>query len=72
MSASALWLGSLRDGSFLASPGLSYSASESLALRLGAFFGVGENPVAEAPIPTLRSEYGALPRVLFVSANWFF
>lgn len=72
VSASALWLGSLRDGSFLMSPGMSYSASESLALRLGAFFGAGEHPVAEASIPILRSEYGALPRVLFVSANWFF
>ena len=72
VSASALWLGSLRDGSFLVSPGLSYSATESLALRLGAFFGVGEDPVAQDLIPTLRSEYGALPGVLFVSANWFF
>ena len=33
VSASGLLLGSLRDGSFLASPGLSYSASESLSLR---------------------------------------
>lgn len=73
VSASALWLGSLRDGSFLASPGLSYSASESLALRLGAFFGFGEEPEeAAGGMPALTSEYGALPRVFFVSANWFF
>ncbi len=72
VSASALWLGSLRDGSFLVSPGLSYSASESLALRLGAFFGVGDDPMVENLTPTLASEYGAIPRVLFVSANWFF
>ena len=72
VSASALWLGSLRDGSFLVSPGLSYSASESLALRLGAFFGFGDEPVEEDATWTLESEYGALPRVVFVSANWFF
>ena len=72
VSASALWLGSLRDGSFLVSPGLSYSASESLALRLGAFFGFGDEPAGEDATWTLESEYGALPRVLFVSANWFF
>ncbi len=72
VSASALGLGSLRDGSFLVSPGLSYSATESLALRLGAFFGVGDDPMVENLTPTLASEYGALPRVFFVSANWFF
>ena len=72
VSASGLLLGSLRDGSFLASPGLSYSASESLSLRLGAFFGVGKEPAADGATWTLESEYGALPRVLFVSANWFF
>ena len=72
VSASALWLGSLRDGSFLVSPGLGYSATESLALRLGAFFGLGDEPVASGPAWALTSEYGALPRVLFVSANWFF
>ncbi len=72
VSASALWLGSLRDGSFLVSPGLGYSATESLALRFGAFFGVGDDPVVENLTPTLASEYGALPGVLFVSANWFF
>ena len=72
VSANALWLGSLRDGSFLVSPGLSYSASESLALRLGAFFGFGDEPVGEDATWTLESEYGALPRVVFLSANWFF
>ena len=72
VSASALWLGSLRDGSFLVSPGLSYSATESLALRLGAFLGVGDELVAENLTPVLNSEYGGLPRILFASANWFF
>jgi len=72
VSASALYLGSLRDGSFLVSPGLGYSVSESLALRVGAFFGTGEEPVLDGAMLSLGSEYGALPRVLFVSLNWFF
>ena len=72
VSTSALYLGSLRDGSFLVSPGLGYSVSESLALRLGAFFGVGEEPVLDGAMFSLGSEFGALPRVLFVSLNWFF
>ncbi len=72
VSASALYLGSLRDGSFLVSPGLGYSVSESLALRLGAFFGAGEEPVLDGAMFSLGSEFGALPRVLFVSLNWFF
>ena len=72
VSTSALYLGSLRDGSFLVSPGLGYSVSESLALRLGAFFGAGEEPVLDGAMFSLGSEFGALPRVLFVSANWFF
>ena len=72
VSASALYLGSLRDGSFLVSPGLGYSVSESLALRLGAYFGAGEEPVLDGAMLSLGSEFGALPRVLFVSLNWFF
>ena len=42
VSLSGLVLGNLRDGSFIASPGLSWSASESVSVRAGAYFGVGE------------------------------
>ena len=72
VSASALFLGSLRDGSLLVAPGLSYSVTESVAVRLGAFFGTGEEPVVEGGTWALGSEFGALPRVVFAAANLFF
>lgn len=72
VSASALFLGSLRDGSMLVAPGLGYSVTESVAIRLGAFFGTGEEPVVEGGTLSLGSEFGALPRVVFASANLFF
>lgn len=74
VSASGLVLGNLRDGSFMASPGLSWSASESVAVRAGAYVGVGDGGgLALDGTPfRLASEFGALPRVAFGSLNWFF
>ena len=72
LSASAVFLGSLQDGSFLLGPGLSYSVSHSMALRLGAFLGAGDEPTVDGTALTLGSQFGALPRVAFVSANLFF
>ena len=72
VSASGLVLGNLRDGSFVASPGLSWSASESVSVRAGAYFGVGEGVAAEGTDLRLGSEFGGLPRVVFGSLNWFF
>ena len=72
VSASGLVLGNLRDGSFIASPGLSWSASESVSVRAGAYFGVGEGVAVEGREVRLGSEFGALPRVVFGSLNWFF
>ncbi len=73
VSASGLVLGNLRDGSFMASPGLSWSTSESVSVRAGAYFGVGEGGVAVDGAPFwLGSEFGALPRVAFGSLSWFF
>lgn len=72
LSASNLILGSLRDGSFLLGPGLGYSATESVGVRLGAFLGVGEGAWLEGFSPRLGSEFGAIPRVLFLSTNFFF
>ena len=72
VSASGLVLGNLRDGSFMASPGVSWSASESVAVRAGAYFGVGEGVVGEGMDLRLGSEFGGLPRVVFGSLNWFF
>lgn len=72
VSASGLVLASLRDGSFIVAPGLGYSASESVSLRAGAFLGAGEEPLLDGADLSLRSEFGALPRVVFLSANVFF
>lgn len=72
LSASNLILGSLRDGSFLLGPGLGYSATQSVGVRLGAFLGVGDGVTLEGVVPRLGSEFGAVPRVLFLSTNFFF
>lgn len=72
VSASGLVLGNFRDGSFIASPGLSWSASESVSIRMGAYFGVGEGVAVEGTEFMPGSEFGALPRVVFGSLNWFF
>ncbi len=72
VSVSGLVLGNLRDRSFMASPGVSWSASESVAVRAGAYFGVGEGVAGKGTDLRLRSEFGELPRVVFTSVNWFF
>lgn len=72
VSASGLVLASLRDGSFIMAPGLGYSVSESVSLRVGAFLGAGREPLLDGADLSLRSEFGALPRVAFLSANMFF
>lgn len=72
VSASGLLLGSFHDRSFIASPGVSWSVSESVAVRGGAYFGVGEGAVVRGTEVRIGSEFGALPRVVFGSLNWFF
>ena len=72
VSASALVLGSLRDGSFVFAPGLGYSVSESMSLSAGAYFGVGEGSSLDGTELSLGSEFGALPRVGYLSASVFF
>ncbi|MDE2764574.1 MAG: hypothetical protein OXQ94_07695 [Gemmatimonadota bacterium] len=72
VSASGLVLGNLRDGSFIVSPGVSWSASESVTARAGAYFGVGEGVAISGTELRLGSEFGGLPRVVFGSVNWFF
>ncbi|MDE2653564.1 MAG: hypothetical protein OXI71_07065 [Gemmatimonadota bacterium] len=72
LSASNLFLASLRDGSFLLAPGLGYSATESVGVRVGAFLGVGRDAALEGLTPRLGSEFGAIPPVLFLSTNFFF
>lgn len=72
VSASNLTLASLRDGSFLLAPGLAYSATESVSVRLGAFVAVGEGVEPEGLAARPGSEFGAVPRVVFLSTNFFF
>ncbi|TVR57704.1 MAG: hypothetical protein EA421_00525 [Gemmatimonadales bacterium] len=67
-SVSLLTLVSLRDGSSLVSPGVTWSLADEVSLRLGAFAGIG--PGAD---PTrLRSEHGATPLIGFAALSAFF
>ena len=72
VSASGLVLAGLRDGSVLFGPGIGYSATESVAVRLGAFAGAGAGALTDGAALLPGSEFGAVPRVLFVSTNFFF
>jgi len=65
----ALALTSLGDGSILLAPGLSWSATESASVRLGAFVGFGRGALEDA---TPSSEYGGVPNVVYGSLSWFF
>lgn len=67
-SVSLLSLVSLRDGSALLSPGLTWSLADELSLRLGAFAGTG--PGADGM--ELRSEHGATPLIGFAALSAFF
>jgi hypothetical protein len=69
VSLDALALVNIEDGSVLAAPGLTWSATAAAALRVGAFRGIGRRGVGpEGP----RSEYGEVPGLAYVSLSWFF
>lgn len=72
VSASTLFLGSLRDASFMFGPGLSYSVTQGASFRIGAFTGVGEDATLDGGIPRFGSEYGSIPRFVYTSLNFFF
>ena len=72
VSTSALVLGSLRDGSFMFGPGLSYSVTQGAGFRIGAFTGVGEDATLDGGILRFGSEYGSIPRFVYTSMNFFF
>ena len=73
VGADLLGLVNLVDGSVLLGPGLGYSASHSLSLRLGAFAGLGDEARITPGGPVeLGSEYGATPLVAFLSLSAFF
>jgi hypothetical protein len=66
----ALAITNLTDGSTLLGPGLSWSASGSVSVRAGAFFGFGADDLD--PLTGLVSEYGAVPGTGYVAASWYF
>ncbi|NNM31764.1 MAG: hypothetical protein HKO53_01780 [Gemmatimonadetes bacterium] len=73
LGADLLGLVNLVDGSVLLGPGVGYSASHSLSLRLGAFYGLGDGAaVTPGGQVELGSEYGATPLVVFLSLSAFF
>jgi hypothetical protein len=66
----ALALINLADGSALLGPGLSWSATGSISVRAGAFFGFGSEELD--PLAGILSEYGAVPGTGYVAASWYF
>jgi len=69
-SSDLLVLWSLTDQSVLLSPGVSYSASNEITLRVGLFVGLGDDtPSGANAIP---SEYGITPTLMYLSASLFF
>lgn len=70
VSLDALVLANLRDGSVLLAPGLGWSATEHMSVRLGAFAGTG--PGGLEPDSWLASEYGSIPILGYASLSWFF
>ncbi len=72
LSTSALAMGSLRDGSLLIGPGMSYSATENAAFRVGAFAGTGAEAVVGDGGVGAGSEFGSVPLFIYASVNFFF
>ncbi len=64
-----LLLGDLRDGSVLVGPAVAVSASNDVALRSGVLLGAGRG-ADTLGIP--RSEFGAVPRSLYLSVSAYF
>jgi hypothetical protein len=65
---SLLSLVNLQDGSSLVSPGLNWSLTDEVSLRLGAFAGLGSGATGTE----LRSEHGAIPLIGFAALSAFF
>ena len=65
---SLLSLVSLQDGSSLVSPGLNWSLTDEVSLRLGAYAGLGPGATGAE----LRSEHGATPLIGFAALSAFF
>jgi hypothetical protein len=64
-------LGNLQDPSVVFATSLTYQISQETALSLGAFRGVGRTPRFGA-VPELRSEFGAVGGLYYLSLSAFF
>ena len=71
VSAELTVLWDLRDGSALIAPAVGVSASNDVALRLGAFLPAGSGAVSLGS-GTLGSEFGVAPSFGYASVSWFF
>jgi hypothetical protein len=69
VSVDGLALVNLEDGSLLLAPGATWSATSSASVRLGLFTGAGPSGLG---VGGLRSEYGSIPTLGYVSLSWFF
>lgn len=69
VSGELLLLLNLRDGSLLYAPALTASATEELSLRAGIFLSSGNS---RAGLTGIGSEFGAVPRVAYLSLSYFF
>jgi hypothetical protein len=69
VSLALLALADLRDGSVLLGPGLTYSASDAVGVRAGAYLGTGRGP---DPLGVPRSEFGGVPRTGYIALTAFF
>ena len=70
VSLELLTLVNLVDGSVLAAPALSVSATQEITLRGGAFFGTGSG--FDSSLLDFGSEFGSVPSLGYVSATLFF
>ncbi len=64
-------LGNLQDPSLVLASALTYQIAQETALSLGAFQGLGGIPVVDAA-PELRSEFGSLGGLYYLSLSSFF
>jgi hypothetical protein len=60
------------DRSFLLMPSLAWNAAENASASVGFMLGLGERPEITGFLPTLKSEFGTLPNIAFVSGRFFF
>jgi hypothetical protein len=64
-------LGNLQDPSLVCAAALTYHVSQETALAIGAFQGVGRRPLLDAA-PDLRSEFGAVGSLYYLSLSAFY